>query len=141
MPGELFAEREGAGGGQRSRIIAEAFVASVLSLYGVLLLTPPTWPEVPVNALLSSSKEGGCVCDGPLHSALPSQGLFRNCRRSRRWGEIRLGGVTRHRKGECCFFFFLSLSLLLSFSLPRCPPPPSSVAVFLRCDGQLLERK
>lgn len=36
---------------------------------------------------------------------------------------------------------FFSLSLLLSFSLPACPPPPSSVAVFLRCDGQLLERK
>lgn len=44
MPGELFAEREGAGEveGEGSSIIAGAFVASVLSLQGVLLLAPPT---------------------------------------------------------------------------------------------------
>lgn len=59
-----------------------------------------------------------CIRDGPLHSVLPSQGLFRNCRR--RWGEIRLGGVIRHRKGECCFFFSVSLSL--SSSLCTLPP-------------------
>lgn len=110
---------EGVGG--HSGIIARAFVASVLSCHGVLVLAPSTWPEVCVNTLPSCSG-GLATFSFTLHYRLWV--YFGNA--ARRWEDIRLGGVTRQRKGECCFFFPLSLSLARSLS-PSLPAPPPSL--------------